>query len=356
MLIAEERDRIERAFASALASQLAPASVITVVFGNHAPAMMTKFPASANYAELAAIVVSECIASRWACDPALLDSLLEYLVTNKGRGELHPVLLRVRQKVDPNPSMYDATWLGGRPFFDRTDLRHRVKHLIERNERPILLISAGPATFGRSYSRYFLQYLEDTEPKTVHVVVAELSPGTGPSYQVEDLLGVVSAQLGVADPLPLRAGSDYPATAARWMLHKVMGRAGRWLFVLDGFGQNELNPEVRQTIQALAAAVPTGQYRLRARLVLIDYPHPLPNITPADVLEEKLHPPDRIDEAELTPCLVDWDAARVSAGRRRLAHGEIAKLAAGMAMRAPAAGRERLEALNAGLSDLLDLE
>lgn len=73
----------------------------------------------------------------------------------------------------------------------------------EDNGRPILRVSAVADSFGRSYSRYFLEHLEDHLPGTVHVLFADLSPGTGPSYQIIDLLETVGAQLGPP-------GSDAP--------------------------------------------------------------------------------------------------------------------------------------------------
>ena len=47
--------------------------------------------------------------------------LLDYLVTTAGIGAFSPILTRVRQRVDPNPSIYDSAWLLGDslPFFDR---------------------------------------------------------------------------------------------------------------------------------------------------------------------------------------------------------------------------------------------
>jgi len=135
-----------------------------------------------------------------------------------------------------------------------------------------------------------------------------------------------------------------------------MGRPGRWLMVLDGFGQKGLNDEVRQTIEALAAMVPSGQYRIRVRLVLLDYPRELPRVTLADVLEEDLKPAAKVTLADLTPCLAEWDAERKRQGVTGLADGELAKLAAGILRRAPSSGRGRLETLNAELSKLYAYE
>jgi hypothetical protein len=354
VLTRDERVEVELAFATALAGQMNPRALVEVVFKAEATPILLDLPSVVGAPQqMASFVVEACLVSRWTRDPALLDLLLEYLVTSRGIGALQTVLVRVRQRIDPNPTVYDSTWvIGQRPFFDRGDLRDRVQVLVEKNDRPILHVSAVPESFGRSYSRYFFEHLEDRAPGAFHVLVAELSAGTGPSYQVADLLETIGSQLGVQEPIPLRADSSYPAAAARWMLRHIMGQPGRWLILLDGFGQEGLNPEVRETIQALAVMVPSGQYRRRVRLVLLDYPHPLPGITPADVLEEVLRPAAEVAKADLTACLVDWDAERKRQGIEGLADGQLAKLVQGMLERAPAAGKERLETLNAALSKL----
>jgi hypothetical protein len=213
-------------------------------------------------------------------------------------------------------------------------------------------VSAVPEGFGRSYSRYFFEHLENHSPGPFHVLAAALSAGTGPSYQVADLLETIGGQVGVQEQTPPRADSSYPKAAARWMLKHIMGQPGRWLILLDGFGQDGLNPEVRETIEELAAMVPTGQYRRRVRLVLLDYPHPLPGITPADVLEEILRPAAEVAKNELTDCLREWDAERKRKGLKGLADGELVKLVTGMLERAPATGKKRLETLNTALSTL----
>jgi hypothetical protein len=358
VLTRDERDQVEEAFAIALAGQLNPRSLVQVIFKAEAAPILLGLPQGLDGArDMASFVVETCLMSRWTRDPALLDLLLDYLVRSRGIGALQVVLVRVRQRVDPNPSLYDSTWLiGQRPFFDRQDLRQRVQRLIEDNGRPILHVSAVRGSFGRTYSRYFLEHLEDRSPGTVHVLAVELSAGTGPSYQVADLLETVGSQLGVEAPIPPRADSSYPMAAARWMLKHIMSRPGRWLIVLDGFGQKELNQEVRETIEALAVMVPSGQYRRRVRLVLLDYRHQLPGITPADVLKEVLKPATKVAPADLTPCLVDWDAERKRQGIEGLAGGELDKLANGMLEQAPKTGKKRLETLNAALSKLYGFE
>lgn len=353
MLRKSERDQVEEAFAGALAAHANPRSLLEIVFKTEASPILLDLPPGALPWEIASFAIEACLTSRWTRDPALLDMLLAYLVTRRGEGAFQDILARVRQHVDPNPSVYDSAWLiGQRPFLDRWDFRQRVRLLIEENGRPILRVSAADGSFGRTYSRYFLEHIEDRSPDTVHVLAVELSAGTGPSYQVLDLLDTVDAQLGAQDPIPQRTGSSYPVSAALWVLKQMMKRPGRWLVAFDGFGQRELNPEVRETIEALAVRVPVGQHRRRIRLVLLDYPQQLPGVSPADVLEETLPPAAGVVRADLEVCLEAWDAERKRERSLGLADGQLTKLADGILGRAPRTGKARLEVLNAELSKL----
>jgi hypothetical protein len=348
-----ERAQIEQELATALAAQSNPQSLLRVIFLGQADSILLQLPSGVLPREIAFTAIQTCLESRWTFDPSLLQMLLEYLIDVRGVGAFDEILTRVRQRIDPNQSIYNAAWLvGRRPFFDRRDFRSRVQRMIEQNGWAILCVSAVAESFGRTYSRYFLQHLEDSSPSAVHVLYVGLSVGTGPSYQVLDLLEAVDSQLGAEDPIPARTGSSYPVSAALWMLKQIIKRPGCWLVVLDGFGQKELNPEVRATIEELAVRVPTGQYRLRIRLVLLDYPQELPNVSPADMLVEDLPLSDSIVRADLEPCLEAWDAERMQCGMAGMAAGELERLADGMLGRAPLTGKERLEVLNIELTKL----
>lgn len=352
MLTNIERVNVEQELALALASEINPRNYVNVILlGQAAP---IDIPPSAGNAEIAAFVVSACLESRWTQTPALLDLLLDRLITGRGIGALQPILDRVRQQIDPNPNVYDSAWLiGDRPFFDRRELRTRVARLIESNGRPILRVWAGPGSFGRTYTRYFFEHLEDRSPGTVHVIPAELSEGTGPSYQVSDLLETIAGHLGVQQRIPARTSSSYPTTAARWILRQLMSRPpAKWLIVLDGFGQKELFAEVRDTINELAWMIPSGQYRSRIRLILLDYAYELHKVSPADFLEENLQPAHAVALEDLTPVLTAWNAERTRQGRQGMIPGELDKLAIGMLQQAPTEGKVRLQALNDSLSKL----
>jgi hypothetical protein len=64
--------------------------------------------------DIASFTIAECRVSRWALDSSLLEMLLVYLVETRGVGSLDEVLARVRQHIDPNPTICDPAW-GNRP-------------------------------------------------------------------------------------------------------------------------------------------------------------------------------------------------------------------------------------------------
>jgi hypothetical protein len=132
MLTRSERDQIEQDFASALAVQASPKSLITVIFGAEASSILLQLPGGVSPRAIAAIVINACLQSRWTLDPPLLQRLLQYLVDFRGLGALDPVLSRVKQHIDPTPPAtppakggifisyrrqdtdYPAAWLFGR--------------------------------------------------------------------------------------------------------------------------------------------------------------------------------------------------------------------------------------------------
>lgn len=287
----------------------------------------------------------------------MLESLLEYLVDIEGLSALDPILVRVRQRIDP-PSIYDSSWLlsDSRPFFDRHQLRGHVRRLIEEDGWPILrVVRADEESFGRSYTSRFFQHLERRAPVRLRVLTAAISEGAGPSYQVEDLLEELGSQFSTSELIPERTSSSFPTQAARWLLRQMIRSDGFWLVVLDGFGQRPINEEVQQTVEDLARRIPQGQHRQRIRLVLIDYKDGLPDVDPADILDETLRPAATICPADLLPCLKTWDGLRRKKGLRGTAPDELAKLADEFIREAPATGRVRLVTLNAKLTHLLGM-
>jgi hypothetical protein len=353
VLTFDEKGRVEEELALAVARQGDYQTVVTTIFSTESGAMLRAMPVNGQTPDSVAIyVLAYCLLNHRAHKPPLLEMLLDYLVNTKGIGNFQVQLDRVRQGIDPNPDEYSSAWLGDRPFFDRFPLRAGVRQLIEDNARPILLVSPAPDSYGRTYSRYFLQHLEDRLPSTVRVVYVQIGPDNGPTTSIDDLLTEVQSQVPRAEALPSQSSSDHPKTASRWLLRQLMNQPGRWLLVLDGFGQEALHPEVRATIEALAAILPTGQYRRQVRLVLLDYPQPLPGTTAADILFDALRPADQIGLSDIAPCLRAWNEQRRDAGLKVVPDTELVDIANDILGRVPPAGRARVERLNYELSGL----
>jgi hypothetical protein len=68
-------------------------------------------------------------------------------------------------------------------------------------------------------------------------------------------------------------------------------------------------------IGALAGLVPKGAYPDRVRLILLDYPRPLPDYIGDSVLEANLAPVASIVPNDLKPCLRAWDTERARQGK-----------------------------------------
>jgi len=366
VLTRDERASVQEALATALASHADARALLKVIFPIQANSILLDMPAAATPLDIAAFTVTECLRNRWKSRPSLLEMLIDYLVNVQLNIGLSGLLDRVQAGIDPNPTPYDAAWLlnHSRPFFGRADLRGQARELIEQNGQPILVVTSGePAGeaagdsakkgFGLSYTGKFFEHLEDCSPADLHVLPATISAGSGPTYRIEDLLEDLSAQFARSDPPPERTGSSYPDAVARWLLRQMMQNGGLWLVLFDGFGQRPLNEEVRLAVEALAQRVTSGQFRRRIRLVLLGYPHALPQVESVEILSEELLPAASVCPADLRPCLTAWDELRRSRGLSGAAPDVLDGLARELVEQAPPTGRVRLQHLNTELTKLL---
>jgi hypothetical protein len=344
--------------ATAFASSPDARALCFVIFSGEALDVLRDLPlGSMMPLEFSHVVVDICLASRWSREPSMLERLLTYLVNTRGAGALAVLLPRVRQRIDPNSSVYAASWvLGDHPFIDRQELRDRARRLVENNTTPILRVTGPANAVGRTYGRRYFEHLEDTLAGILHVIAAELSRGNGPSYEVDELAEALCSQMGVVEsPPPRSLGGSYSSRLCQWVLRHALARPGIWLLVLDGFGQEGVKAEVREMIEAMASLIPTGQYRRRVRLVLVDYPHALPRVTPADTIEEILQSPEVLTSRDLIPCIEECNLRLRASGGVGIRPAAVSELAAGIVSRAPTSGRARLESFNEQLRGLLTL-
>lgn len=343
MLTPAERGDVEGELAAVLAEQADPRAFLTIVFGPAATPLLQELPTTFSRAqEFAAFTLNFCLRKRWSSDPSMLELLLTRLIDSHGRGALGGLRTRVRGKVDPNPDLFVSNWiLGAQPFFDRQDLRGCARKLLEENDRPLLRVN-GPAGSGRSYTSRFFDFIMDRDPRDLHVVTVEVSADTGPSYTVEELAESLIAPMGVTESLPARTVSSYPGALGRWILRHAMRQQGLWIFILDGFGQRDVKPEVKELIQLLAAHVSTGEYRRRLRVILIDNRDVIPRVMPADMMDEEIRDATQVSRDEIIECLLAHNVRMRELNRREIEATALGTIADDILHRAPAKGKARL--------------
>ena len=206
---------------------------------------------------------------------------------------------------DPNPDPFLSLWLRDTmPFFSRSQLRPIVKALIANNSQPILRV-IGPEASGKTYTRELIDHVCTSTRSDVHVVLAEVAKGAGPSYPVEELADtLVTPTVRDVATRPPRTASNYPASLCRWILNAAVQSPGRWIYVLDGFNQRDLQSETRQLVETLAQQIANpGDYRKRMRLVLVDFDTPLPSVQVGAAMNESVPPASTLTPHALADCL-----------------------------------------------------
>ena len=308
MLTPEEQLAVQGALTTVLAADGNVRQFITATFGNRSGAMLRELPASLVMPDRqAAFVLMQCLDARWpAPQQPPLASLLEVLLTTLitgGEASLVALRDRVQHGVDPNPDPVMTFWVNETlPFFSRQQLRPVVKSLLGRDAQPILKI-VGPRSAGKSYSRWLIDHVCALRIDH-HVVVADLAEGIGPSFPVEELADTLVTPIADHPPRPPRAASNYAASLGRWILNAAINVPGRWIFVLDGFNQPDLQEETRELVRNLAQVIAgPGDFRKRMRLVLIDYEATLPNVHIGTILFEQVPAPTALTADDLAACL-----------------------------------------------------
>ena len=355
MLTPDERVAVRDALFKVLNSQQDPraflAAAIFVTQGDRLLKNMDLLPNPAAYAEQTIVV---CLRDGWTIAPSLLETLLRYLVDAQSDVALAPLVERVHAGIDPNPSPYADLWLEtDRPFFDRTGLRGPLQQLVTKNARPILRVKAPEGAFGLTYSRMFIEHVAQRDPVDTMPIAESISRGNGPTYDVTDLALDLFTRPGITDPLPSRTDdSNFARAVVRFVLTRLMARPFRWILVLDGFGQPDVKAEVREAVEALAASIASSDYRDRIRMVLLDYPGNLPEVSTIDILEEELVAAAAIAEPEIGAVVAAIGRLRTAEGRAALPEAEIPVVAQGIVAGAPPNGKARLQKFNEALAGI----
>ena len=352
MLLPDEVELVKQALFDVLNLQQNPRQFLGgTVFGDNRKLIPGEVAFLTTVVEYTEAVLTVCF--RYGDTPPLLATLLDFLIRD-GAGTLATIKLRLATAPVPGPEEdpYEDRWLTrlNLPFFDRVALRPHLESLITASTSPILRIKAPPGTYGRTYTTRLIEHIAQANGGTVRLLYSPVGPDQGPTHEVTDLAATLLEPLQPGPP-PERSSSSYAGAIARWILTQLSTRAEAFVMVLDGYGQPQLNPEVREAVEALAGMLTTGELRTRNRLVLVDYDLPLPVVS-ADVLEEVLPPPSAVTEEELRAAIVAIGRSRADAGRATIPSTDVAMLASAIAGMAPPDGRARLEALNAALTKI----
>lgn len=258
--------------------------------------------------EYAAFVIDYCVRSRWSLNPSLMEKLLSKLIAaglSAGIAELSGALARVKLQQDPNDDCYTSYWvLNGQPFLNRQTLRPLLKDFIQSNTRSLLQI-AGPGA-GRTYTREFFDYLA-SQFGELHLVPIILSKKDGPSYNVEALAEDILNPMGVG--VPESSSSSDAASLCRLILRTTKLQPGLWIFVLDGFGQADLQPQVQELVRLLTVKCTSPEYRRKMRLVLVNYTVSLEDVLPAAIVNENIPLPS-VSRQDLINCLLQLNEQR----------------------------------------------
>jgi len=271
MLTKQEREELIAALAQHLV-QTPIGTLITLGFSLPERKELGEMPLNLTVAsQQATWMVDACMTSKWRRDPSLIELLLNRLANQPGMPDFSAVLARIKLKDDPNPNPFTSFWvMANQPFLARPDLRKAAKDLLESVNQPILRVN-GPSKSGKSYTTELFNFIMNTDSwPDLHVVPAKLSPGNGPTYSIEDLADELSLTLN-PDPMPQRSTSSFPKALARWLVRNVNRNTGLWIFVLDGFGQLNVQPEVTEMIRQLVEYATNPEFARKMRLLLLDY-------------------------------------------------------------------------------------
>jgi hypothetical protein len=317
MLTRDEREQVIDDLADHVGFGGQIANLVTIVFQVAERADLGVFPSNlGNTRDQAAWLVDACLANRWRRNPSLMELLLYRLSEQGGKGSLVPILQRVRAGTDPNPDPFQSLWvLSDQPFLDRGPLRGAARQLVEDINRPILRVN-GPSLSGKTYTTELLSFVAYEARPDLHVVPAFLAPGTGPSYEVEELAEDLTRTMPKRASFPERSNSSYAGALVRWLIQSAHQSSGIWIFVLDGFGQPNLKPEVTEFIKLLAQQIAIPEIARKLRLVLLHFDQPLTGNWRAKTVDDGPLTHGAVTAADLEACLREFNAKMQALNKR----------------------------------------
>jgi hypothetical protein len=159
---------------------------------------------------------------------------------------------------------------------------------------------------GKSYTLQLIQHAAANSTIEIGVAFSKIGKGLAASFKASDLADDLIAQTEVdisTQPAP-NSSSNYAKKLSTWILNAARRSNKRWIFVLDGFNQQDVSREVRDVVESLALTITTGtEFRRLFRLVLIDHAAQLPSVQTAFVLRENVPDANAVTVDEVADCL-----------------------------------------------------
>jgi hypothetical protein len=232
---------------------------------NHGDAI-NRVPQPAAYNTTVSFVVQLALEEKWARE---LNAALLQRAPNREELKVIEAAFAVQQPLATAAQPADEALLAGdRPFVDRTDLRTKLRRLIDPAGDSVLLIDGNPKT-GKSFTFYLLDHVGTRHGFLVHQF--KLSQAQTPRQLAED---IVKRLLGNPADLP----DQKLESAERWaesladVIFKVMQTTPiPRFFVFDEFPDVALPPGTLSLISRLATYA-DQELRGKLRIVLMRFP------------------------------------------------------------------------------------
>ncbi|MFP2904608.1 hypothetical protein ACLESD_06035 [Pyxidicoccus sp. 3LFB2] len=297
-----QKDIVARYLANKIAGNEYP--VLGTLFGGEVTKRIRKHDTPYAYAMEVLKVCEERFreGDRTWCD-ALWQSDLSLVVEVHAVFKVHQEGMeeeeRLRQLAATADPFADMRICRGNAFLARRELRRELKRLAN-DDRSILLVD-GPSRSGRSYTHKLIQHIAEQRGQ-FRVAWSDCS-GPSLTLSASGLAQLLSLSIGrPPGQMPTQEAQEprWAQQLAQWVLAHDAEAASRWWLVFDGFEGTELAPGARAFIEHLAQRIGTGPARQRFRLVLLQYPQPMPTVLRREVATEKLQPPDTVGPKDVS--------------------------------------------------------
>lgn len=236
--------------------------------------------------------------SLWSCSLATIQEVADVFQIHRALLEQEDKLRQEQTAFDPFSDMRVCP--RRYPFLDRRRLRESLKKLAADNG-PTILVVDGPARSGRSYTRRLIEHI--AEHRGPFQVAWNVCSGPGATLEARNLANSFSMDMKrPPGPIPEKESqaARWAQQLAQWVLNHDADAGSRWWLVFDQFDGEPLEPAAQSFIESLAERIATGPARKRFRLVLLQYPHPLPPSLRRDVIQEKLQAPDELGVSDVS--------------------------------------------------------